>query len=247
MKKILFIIPLLIVSQAFASQCDIDLKNHIRLNGEMLEIQKSDGAIALVDADNKLMIQGETILLNADQQQAMVDYHNSLNDYLPRAKQIAQDGLHLINDIIDEVALSFDAPGAFDNVKASIEQFYAGIEERYYQNGDLVLPAGSFASFEQKWAQDFSQAKAALSNELIGSAFNVMSEKMKAQGSLNLTDMADTLSSVKERIERKLTEHSAQVEKQSDELCESLDAMADQEQQLHRKIPELKNYPIFSI
>ncbi|WP_180275356.1 YggN family protein [Vibrio coralliilyticus] len=247
MKRVLMTIPLLMASQVYAAQCQVELKNDIRINGETLEIHQVSGDSAIVNADNTLTIHGEVIPLDASQQQAIADYRSNLNDYLPRAKQIAQDGLALANDIIDDVGQSFDAPEAFDSVKASMQQFYADIEARYYQNGDLVLPADSFGSLRETWAEDFESAKKLFNEEFITSAFNAMSEKMKAEGGLNLTEMADTMSELKERIAKRLEEHSVDVEKQSQEFCDSLDNMAEQEQELHKKIPQLKDYQIFTI
>ncbi|NOH81157.1 DUF2884 family protein [Vibrio sp. RE86] len=247
MKKILLTLPILISSQVYAAQCNVDLKNEIHLDGERIEILHTNGDAAVVDGDNNLMIHGERIELDSDQIQAIEAYRESLNDYLPRAQQMTQEGLALANDIIDDVAESFDTPGAFDDVKQAMQQFYADIEARYYKDGDLILPADSFASFGDSWAEDFEKAKALFSEEFISSAFNAMSEKMKAEGGLNLTEMANSMSELKERIAERLQEHSVDVQKQSEAFCDSLDQMAEQEQDLHKKIPELKDYQIFTI
>ncbi|MCG9578343.1 YggN family protein [Vibrio tubiashii] len=247
MKKVILALPILLSSQAYAAQCKVDLKNEIHLNGERIEIVQTSGEKAIVDADNNLLIHGEKIELNNEQQQAIAQYRDNLNDYLPRAKKIAQDGLALANDIVDDVAVSFDAPEAFEGVKQSMKQFYADIEARYYNNGDLVLPADSFGSLSETWAEDFEKAKALLNEEFIASAFNAMSEKMKAEGGLNLTEMANAMSELKERIAERLKQHAVEVEQQGEEFCDSLDQMAEQEQQLHKKIPELKDYQLFTI
>ncbi|MEF1291237.1 YggN family protein [Vibrio sp. M260118] len=247
MKKVLLTLPILLSSQAYAAQCKVDLKNEVHLNSERIEILQTSGERAIVDADNNLLIHGEKIELDSEQQQAIEKYREGLNDYLPRAKQIARDGLALANDIIDDVALSLDAPEAFEDVKASMQKFFAEMEARYYQNGDLVLPADSFSSLSESWAEDFEKAKALFNEEFITSAFNAMSEKMKSEGGLNLTEMANSMSELKERIAERLKQHSAEVQQQSEAFCDSLDEMAEQEQQLHKKIPELKDYQIFTI
>lgn len=247
MKKILLTLPILLSSHAYAAQCKIDLKHEIHLDGEKVEILQANGDSAIVDGDNNLMIHGERIELDSDQKQAIAQYRESLNDYIPRAKQMAQDGMALANDIIDDVAQSFDMPGAFDDVKQSMQQFYADIESRYYKDGDLVLPADSFGSMGDTWAEDFEKAKSLFNEEFITSAFNAMSEKMKQEGGLNLTEMANSMSELKERIAERLQEHSAEIEQQSDAFCDSLDQMAEQEQELHNKIPQLKDYQIFTI
>jgi len=247
MKKVILALPILLSSQVYAAQCKVDLKNEIHLNGERIEIVQTGGDKAVVDANNNLLIHGEMIELDNEQQQAIAQYRENLNDYLPRAKKIAQDGLALANDIVDDVAVSFDAPEAFEGVKQSMKQFYADIEARYYNNGDLVLPADSFGSLSETWAEDFEKAKALFNEEFIASAFNAMSEKMKAEGGLNLTEMANAMSELKERIAERLKQHAVEVEQQGEEFCDSLDQMAEQEQQLHKKIPELKDYQIFTI
>lgn len=247
MKKVLIALPLLLTSQVYAAQCRVDLKNEIHLNDQRLEIVDASGDKAVLDANNTLLIAGEPIALSGEQQQAIADYRENLNDYLPRAKQIARDGLELANDIVDDVAESFDAPEAFDGVKQSMKQFYADIEARYYQEGDLILPADSFGSLSETWQEDFEKAKSLFNQEFISSAFEAMSAKMKAEGGLNLTEMANAMSELKQRIAERLQQHSSQVEQQSKEFCDSLDQMAEQEQELHKKIPQLKDYQVFTI
>lgn len=247
MKKVLLTLPLLLSSQVYAAQCKVDLKNEIHLNGERIEIHQVGGETAVVDADNGLTIHGEKIELDDSQKQAIAQYRENINDYLPKAKQIAQDGLALANDIVDDVAESFDAPEAFDSVKEAMKQFYTDIEARYYKNGDLVLPAESFGSLNETWAEDLEKAKALFNEEFITSAFDAMSAKMKAEGGLNLTEMANSMAELKERVAKRLAEHAAEVEQQSEDFCDSLDQMAEQEQQLHDKIPQLKDYQIFTI
>lgn len=247
MKKVLLTLPLLVSSQVFAAQCHVDLKSEVHLNDNTLEIHQTSGDTAIVDGNNNLTIHGERVELNAEQKQAIDDYRQSLNDYLPRAKQVAQDGLALANDIIDDVAESFNAPEAFDGVKQSMKQFYEDVESRYYKNGDLILPAESFSSFADTWTEDLDKAMSLFNEEFITSAFDVMSDKMKQEGGLNLTEMANSMAELKERIAKRMAEHQTEIEQQSKEFCDSLDDMAEQEQQLHKKIPELKDYQIFTI
>lgn len=247
MKKVLLTLPLLLSGPVLAAQCKVDLKHEIHLDGETVEIYQAGGNSAVVDADNNLLIAGESIALSAEQKHAIADYRESLNDYIPQVKQMAQDGLALANNIIDDVANSFEMPGAFDSVKESMRSFYADVESRYYKEGDLILPAESFGSMADTWTQDLEKAGELFNQEFITSAFDAMSEKMKAEGGLNLTQMANSMAELKERISERLSEHEKDVIKQGQEFCDSLGEMAEQEQQLHQKIPELKDYQVFTI
>ncbi|MEZ9230436.1 YggN family protein [Vibrio amylolyticus] len=247
MKKYALFLSLMVSQVAVAGQCQVNLKNEIHLNTHQLEVVQASGDSAVVDNANDLYIGGEKVDLTADQKSALKQYREDINQYLPQAKKIASDSLALANDIIDDVAESLEAPEAFDDMKASMKSFLADLEARYYKEGDLVLPADSFNTMTQSWSEDFEKAKALFNKEFIASAFDAMSEKMQKEGGLNLTELADSLAELKAKVEQRLEEHDLNVEKQTEEFCDSLDGMAEQEEQLHQKIPALKDYQLFTI
>ncbi|HAS6232670.1 TPA: DUF2884 family protein [Vibrio vulnificus] len=247
MKKLAIFLPLLVTTSVHAVQCRVDIKNEVRLDGEVLEIHQTNGDKAVVDASNNLYIHGEKIELNDDQQAAIEEYRENLNAYLPRAKQVAEESLALANDIIDDIAVSLDAPDAFDNVKTAVKDFFTDVESRYYKDGDLILPADSFASMTESWKDDFQRAQEIFNKEFISSAFDAMSSKMKQEGGLNLSAMSESMTELKQKVQERLQQHSKEIEQQTQDFCDSLDDMAVQEQDLLKKIPELKNYQVFTI
>ncbi len=248
MKKVYSMAALLLVSsQTWASQCRVDLKNEVHLNGEQLEIHQKNGDTAIVDGQDNLTIHGEAIPLDADQRAAISDYRHRLNQYVPKAKQFADDGLAFVNDIIDDVAKSIDSPHAFDEMKASVKSFWQDIESRYYKDGDLILPADTFNSMKSTWSEDLAKAREIFNQEFVTSAFTAMSEKMQKDGGLNLTELTDKMAGLKAQVEKRIQDHGKELEEQRKDFCDSLDDIAVKEQQLHEKIPELKGYPVFTI
>lgn len=74
-----------------------------------------------------------------------------------------------------------------------------------------------------------------------------MSSKMKQEGGLNLSAMSESMTELKQKVQERLQQHSKEIEQQTQDFCDSLDDMAVQEQDLLKKIPELKNYQVFTI
>ncbi|MGR5131376.1 YggN family protein [Vibrio alfacsensis] len=247
MKKLFTLSLLMVSATGYAAQCRVDINNEVRMDGQNLEILHTNGEKAVVDEDNNLFIKGELITLNADQKAAIEDYREKMNAYIPQAKQLASDGLALANDIIDDIAVSLDAPDSFDNVKVAVKAFFADVEARYYKDGDFILPAESFESMSESWTADFEKAQEIFNKEFIASAFDALSAKMKEEGGLNLTALSESMTELAAKVEQRLAEHSKEVEQQAEGLCESLDEMADQEQELLKKIPALKDYQVFTI
>ncbi|CAE6896095.1 hypothetical protein ACOMICROBIO_GDFFDHBD_01226 [Vibrio sp. B1REV9] len=247
MNKLLTFSLLMVSASSYAAQCRIDINNEVRMDGQNLEIVHANGEKAVVDEENNLFIKGELIELDADQKAAIEDYREKMNAYIPQAKQLASDGLALANDIIDDIAVSLDAPDAFDNVKAAAKAFFADVESRYYKDGDFILPADSFDSMTESWTADFEKAQEIFNKEFLTSAFDALSAKMKEEGGLNLTALSESMKELQAKVAQRLAEHSKEVEQQAEGLCDSLDEMADQEQDLLKKIPELKDYQVFTI
>ncbi|CAM2758375.1 YggN family protein [Vibrio mytili] len=247
MNKLLTLSLLLISFGGYSAQCRVDIHNEVRMDGQSLEIRQTSGDTAVVDEDGNLVIKGESIELDADQKAAIGDYRDKMNAYIPQVKQLASDGLELANDIIDDIAKSLDAPNAYDNVKVSIKAFFEDIESRYYKDGDFILPADSFESMTKSWTDDFEKAQEIFNKEFLSSTFAALSTKMQDDGGLNLTALSEAMAELSAKVEQRLAEHSKKVEKQADDLCESLDDMADEENDLLKKIPELNDYRVFTI
>lgn len=247
MKKTILLASLLCSSSVWAAQCKIDVQNEVHLSGSSVEIHTTSGDKAVMDERNRLYLHGEQIELDRSQQQAIQSYRESVSSAVPRAKELAQRGMDVASDLLDDVATSLDSPNAFEDVKQSMKTFFADIESRYYQGDDFVLPANTFESMTQQWQQDFEKAKALFSQEFFSSAFDAVSEKMKQDGGINLTELGNTMSELTAKFEARLKEHQQTVKKEGNELCESLDDIVEQEQELHQKIPELKNYQVFTI
>lgn len=51
------------------------------------------------------------------QQQAVKTYREKVSLYVPKAKDIADQGVELANEVIDDVSESFNDPDSFNNLK----------------------------------------------------------------------------------------------------------------------------------
>ncbi|EGQ8222030.1 YggN family protein [Vibrio cholerae] len=247
MKKSFLTLALLMSSSTWAAQCQVDIQNEVHLNTQRIEILRTSSDKALIDKQNNLYIQGKRVSLNADQQAAVRQYREQLTSLLPKAQRWADDSLKLANQLVDDVALSLEAPQAFNNVKTSMATLFAEAKAEYFKNGDLVVPAETFAAMQARWQQKLAQGKEVLTQQFFTSAFDVMANKMQQEGGVNLSQLGKNMADLKNKLDSKLKEQSSTFEKQGREWCDTLNKMTQQEQQLHKKIPQLKNYQVFTI
>lgn len=238
---------LLFSGGALSAACEVAIKNEVHLSHEHVEIVEDGQAQVVMNNRNELYIHGEKIELESDQEKAIAAYRDKVNEYLPKAKAIANESLVLADGVIDDISESLDMPEAFESTKVAMKEFLAEMESKYYQDGDLVMPAVDMEQMMSQWQQDFDDAMEVFNEEFFESAFNAMSEKMDQEGGLNLSALADSMAEIKTKLEARLSEHEHELEKQSKSLCDSFDGMAEEEKSLHEKIPQLKDYQVFTI
>ncbi|MGF1774512.1 YggN family protein [Vibrio wakamikoensis] len=237
----------LVAGNAYAfGQCAVDIKNEVHLDGEQVEIVKASSKV-LIDEDNNLFIDGKAIELSQLQQDALESYRENMNKYVPQAKELAANGLELTNELIDDVAESFDNSEAFQSVKQAVGEFFADVQSRYEDNGDFVLKSEAFSSFMDNWEQDLAKAKEVFNKEFFSSAFTALQQKMSEEGGLNLTELSKQMDELKAKMSDTMKEQSESLKQQAEDYCDSLNDVAEQEQQLQKTIPELKDYQVFTI
>lgn len=247
MKNWLLLFVSLFSAPLLAAQCHVNIKNEVRLDGKNMEIRQANGDKAVINQNNQLIIKGQRVALDHQQTSALDEYRQRMNAYLPKVKQFSDDTLARADALVDDIANGLDAPHAFDNVKKAVADYAANIQNRYYDGKALVIPADTFKSLTQTWKEDAAKVRAVLNTEFISSAFNVLKDKLSTENGLDFTALSDTMAQLKAKVQQKAKEQAKEVNKQAQGLCDSLDKSANDEQQLLKKIPQLKDYQVFSI
>ncbi|HBV77327.1 MULTISPECIES: DUF2884 family protein [Vibrio] len=250
MKRTLLATTLALTSLSVCAQtpqCDIRIDNEMHLKNESISVYQDGQPKVVIDQNNQVFINGEKVDLNQIQQQEVKNYREKVSTYVPRAKQIADDGVKLANEVIDDVSATFKNQAAFDNVKQAIGDFYSDIESRYYQNGEWVLKKDAVSQAITNWKTDSSAAMQRFNGEFFSSAFTVLSDKMKADGSVNLSELQNQLIDLKAKVENRLKNQSSELQKEANDYCTDLKGLAVDEKALHQQIPELKGYEVFVI
>ncbi|WP_232323307.1 YggN family protein [Photobacterium sp. J15] len=246
MKKVLVAGLLLSSASVYAQSCPVDVQNEIHIDGEQVSVYQEGQPKMLIDENNQVYINGKKVDLDAMQQRAVAAYSHGVKEYLPKMADIANDGVGIAGDILNEVSSSFDSKASFAKVEALIDEYGQKAHDKFYQNGEFVMPADMFQTVDTDWKQEFDQAMKHVSVESMSGLFAALSQEMK-DGEINFTELQKKFSEMKARIEEKVRARSGEVSEKANELCDSIQGLAQEEKELHRTIPELKNYQMFEI
>ncbi|MBD1575141.1 YggN family protein [Vibrio sp. S11_S32] len=248
MKRTLLSVALTLTSVSAMAQvprCDINIDNELHLKNEQVSVYQQGKPKVVIDQNNDLFINGKKITLNQTQENAVKAYREKVSEYIPKAKKIGDDGMTLANQVIDDISASFNNSKAFDNVKTAVDGYYADIESRYYNNGEWVIKKDAVKDALSNWKQESAAAMQKFNGEFFSSAFAVLSEKMKTDGSVNLTELQTQMTDMKKQIETRLQSQSQQLQKEANAYCGNLHDLVSEEKTLHQQVPQLKNYSVF--
>ncbi|MGO2507921.1 MAG: DUF2884 family protein [Vibrio hibernica] len=232
-------------AMAQTPQCDININNEMHLKNNAVSIYQQEQAKVLINQNNDVFINGKKLDLDQAQADAVKAYREKVSLYIPKAKKIADDGVILANQVIDDISASFNNTKAFDNVKTAIGGYYSDIESRYYNDGEWILKKDAVKEALANWKQESAAATQRFNGEFFSSAFAVLSEKMKTDGSVNLTELQNQLTGLKAQVETRLKSQSKELQKEAKDYCGDLKDLAGEEKKLHQQIPQLKNYDVF--
>ncbi|OBT06542.1 chemotaxis protein [Vibrio sp. UCD-FRSSP16_10] len=227
--------------------CNVDLHNEVHLDGKGVRIIDAKGHKAIIDEKKGLSIEGKTIELSHQQQQALDQYRKQLNETIPKVQEVGRSGVALANEVLDDVSAKFNNTHAFDNVRQAISDFYVKLEKRYHHDGEWVLKPNALSAMHNNWQKDLADARQVFNTEFIASAFTVMQEKFAAEGSVNFTELQNEMVELQTSIKKKLKAHSSEITEKAQNYCDSMDQLAKEEQSVVKTIPELKKYQLFNI
>jgi hypothetical protein len=235
------------IAHASDQQCAVKVEREVEANDGWLLFHLDDGRNVEINDQNQVLIGGEVVELSPEQRQAVDQYRNSIAMHMQRLSTYAKSNAKFLGDVIDDIGASLGAPEAFNELKLELDNFWQNTVESYQLNQGNRLPAGTFDALRESWNSQAIKAKALFDQAFIEQAWQALSEKFKQEGGLSLTAMSDMLIALEATISERLQLHSNSLEHQESNLCESLNDIAEQEKDLRDKIPELKDYQVFTI
>lgn len=247
MKKSIIALSLLACSTgSFAQSCPVNVPNDIHIAGEQVTVYQGGEPKLLINDENQLFINGKQVALSESQSQALEAYSEHVKSYLPQMAQLADDGASIAQEVIDELSAHFGESDAFSGAEQLVDEYSEKAKQKFYPDGEFVMPADVFQSMDSDWKQEFEEALKHISMESISGVIASLSADMKS-GELSFSDFQTQLKELKQSLQDKIRQRSGEVAVQAGDVCESIEGLAEEEEQLQLIIPEMKDYQMFYI
>ncbi|MBD1582726.1 YggN family protein [Pseudoalteromonas sp. S16_S37] len=263
MKKIALLAAITLSSASFAhtqvdgshlqfssDKCEVDFQNDVRITPDELLITNSDNNSKLRITDTGLVfIDGTSIALNAEQQQAVANYADELRAKLPQVANIALNGIKIAGVALEEVANAFEMK-EFGSLSTLLTDIESEVSETFYQQGAFVMGEKTFNefgnNFEQQFEERIEKAVEGAMMESIGSILMAIGSQMASSGG-DMAAFEQRMKNMGQQIEEKVQIQAQNIEQQANALCGQFSVIARTESELQQQIPAFSGYQLFNL
>jgi hypothetical protein len=234
--------------------CDVDLDAGVTINESSIEFfapDKNKQTLYKIDEDNNLIVQGDYVSLD-DEQQAMVEqYSSNIRAMVPQVRSIALEGVDLA---LEGVNLAFnELLGEGNDVGADLTQELSSLKEEVstrftIENGFTIGENG--LDEDELLGEEFEERiESAVEKAVMGSMGSLLvaigQEMMFSGGD---TDAFETrMESFGANIEQEMELRAEKIEQQADRLCVDIAEIDQIEEQLKASVESLENINVITV
>lgn len=225
--------------------CDVDLAAGFNMNETSLEFfsEKSKKTLYRIDNDETLIVSGETINLDDDQQALVTQYSTSIKAMVPKVRKVAIEGVDLalegVNLAFNELLGEGNVVGA--DLTKELSNLRDEVAERYTLERGFTIGENGLDNDELLGDEFEQRIESAVEKAIMGSMGSIMmavgKEMMTSGGDSNTFETR--MESFGENIEHEMESRAEKIEQKANELCLAAVNIDKLEEQLKASIEPL--------
>ncbi|WDE10542.1 DUF2884 family protein [Thalassomonas haliotis] len=230
--------------------CDVELEGGIKIDSTGIEFMQDKKPVYSIFEDNRLMVDGKSIDLNAGQQALVTEYATSIRSIIPEVKSIAIEGIDLA---VEGVNMAFDELlGAGNDVGADLTRELTALRDevqtRFDADKGFYVDEHGFAG-EEFLGDEFEQRIESVVEKAVrdsmGSLLIAVGQQMLFSGDTGAFETK--MASFGDKIATEMEARGAELESKGEQICLSVVEIDNLEEQLKAEISELEHINILKV
>lgn len=235
----------------FSSEsCDVDLNAGLRINQNLIEFTKNDKALYQIIDNEVLVVNGQEVSLDSDQQQLITGYSSHIREIVPEVKELAVDAIDLA---VDGVNLAFnellgEGNDLGEELTTQLHAIRHEVDTRF--GGDKEFYIDENGKFEDDFfGEEFEQRIESVVEETIqnsiGSLLIAVGQEMLFSGG-DIDSFETRMEDFGQQIEHEMESRGEELEERGEALCKSVLKIDKLEEQLKLEIEELSEFNVIT-
>lgn len=249
----LTLVGLSVTPQAMAhDSCNINLDGNIEYHKGVLNVDMDNGSTMTITPDHTLQINRQEQSLNAEQQQWVSQYYESIDRAIPMSLAIAAEGIHLASTTVDDVFSELF--GAGSDVTTEFSDMFADMSDELNRNfydadGNIRISTREMENDEWLqggWESEFEERMERAVAQSMGKILVAIGTQMMWEGG-DMDAFEAKMERFGETIEQRVEGQAKTLETKADALCEVLAVAEEAENNMQRLIPGLEDLNMMDV
>lgn len=234
------------------NSCDVELESGVKVNENTVEFfeEKSKRTLYIIENDETLIVDGETIDLDSSQQALVTQYSSNIKAMVPKVRNIAIEGVDLA---IEGVNLAFnellgEGNSVGENLSYELENIRDEVAERFTLEHGFTIGEDGLEGDEilgKEFEQRIESAVESTIMSSMGSIMMAVGREMISSGG-NPDAFETRMEAFGENIEHEMESRAEQIEHKADKLCLAAVEIDQLEEQLKGSIDSLEDINVIS-
>ncbi|WP_166434210.1 DUF2884 family protein [Vibrio viridaestus] len=243
MTRFLLFISIIFSPISFAGQCHVQLKSEIQHNDDSVNVIMEDGRVATIYNDSRLVIDGKEHPLTSEQHKFLEAYQKELVSSVNQIESYTAQSIKQIDLIIDDISSSLGESDSLETLRQRMHTYWQQASESFYGDDGFSIDNTSMSTLDEA----IEKMQSLFDHEFISSLWDAASDGVDKLSELSFSEFTALVQELNNKIYEHWQRFSQDKEKRQKEVCDSFNQLIDQEQSLHKSIPELRNYQVFTI
>ncbi|WP_018983760.1 DUF2884 family protein [Salinimonas chungwhensis] len=239
-------------AMAHDNECNVDIQGNLEYNDKLITVEMDNGRIMKISPDNTLTLDGQTVLLNDDQQDDVEDYREAIDEAVPMTVNLVSDSIELAGTAVGEVFGKLLGPddSMVTDFKATLSDMRSEMENHFYtDNGSIRVTKNDFDGdgwFDSTWESKFEERIEDMVTEATGKLLVAIGSQIMS-GDGDMDDFETRMENFAENLEEQLESKAETIEDQAETLCRVLREADKAEGRMQASIPGLEELDLLNI
>ncbi len=226
--------------------CNVEFASDVRISPAAVEFTSTTGAPMVIDADDRLFVDDEEVLLDESERAAVAAYAADVRRTVPKIVELALEGVEIGLAAVTEAFYALADAGPPQSLLDAIDRIQEGVASKMLIDGNVVEVKGGEIGLED--AMDgLSPALSDAVSDAIGELVIAVGQSLKeGEGSLldRMAGFSTRMAEFEETVESRVAAKAKALEERAQGLCDQIYALQASESALHVNVPQTRQFDL---
>lgn len=229
--------------------CKVDLQYGVVVTKDQIRVINNSHTSYQINGDNQLIIGGEWLELNEQQQRQLKALSDGIHHTIPKMVLLASEGVELAIDTVEQVYLGLVGKDhdSYDNLQAAMERVHKKVKWKFiHASENYYIGPGRLENVDDLVDRELEEQLEEAINTSLGGILSAIGQLASSEESTErkMQNLSERLEVMGEEIERQVGPKADTLKQKAKWFCNKFMSLNDIEEQLRSSIVQLRPYNV---